>query len=567
MHWGAMSGERDNSGGTSLHYLIGLAGARRIAGLAVLLVLSSLTEGLGLLMLVPLTQMLAGGEALGAQAGWLSLFSALGPAQLLLIAAGLVCLRAGLVHVASESRRSLGLDITRRLRALAHGAIMQADWRWLSAQGSADHTALIMGEADRAGLLADRALTVAALAVTLAILLLTALAIAPPLAGVMLAAGALLTLPLLALQSRKGARADAYLEAYLQLQRVVGDGIAKLRAARIAGAPEALAREFESASDALRQQELDYFRLGHVLQMLFQMLAAVLLACAIYLALFVWQTPLAVFVPVLAIAIRCVPLIASLLQALRGWSHALPALGSLRELVAEARAHQEPEGSVGERLAFRRAIALEQVSLHHAGRATPVLNDLSLAIAAGSFVAVTGPSGSGKSSLADMLCGLYAPDAGELSVDGIALDPAHRLAWRRQVAYLEQAPFFLDATLAENLTWGLGQVDDEQIARALGDASADFVHDLPDGLETRMGERGRQFSGGEKQRIALARALLREPDLLILDEVTASLDAANAQSIRRSIEKLRGVRTIVLLTHDRELLALADSVIELGGHG
>jgi len=383
----------------------------------------------------------------------------------------------------------------------------------------------------------------------------------------MLAAGALLALPLLALQSRKGARADAYLEAYLQLQRVVGDGIAKLRAARIAGAPEALAREFESASDALRQQELDYFRLGHVLQMLFQMLAAVLLACAIYLALFVWQTPLAVFVPVLAIAIRCVPLVASLLQALRGWSHALPALGSLRELVAEARAHQEPEGRAGERLVFRRAITLEQVSLRHAGRAVPVLSDLSFTIAAGSIVAITGPSGSGKSSLADMLCGLYAPDAGELSVDGIALDPARRLAWRRQVAYLEQVPFFLDATLAENLAWGLGQVDDARIARALGDASADFVHDLPDGLETRMGERGRQFSGGEKQRIALARALLREPDLLILDEVTASLDAANAQSIRRSIERLRGVRTIVLLTHDRELLALADSVIELGGHG
>src|SRR3546814_478399 len=113
---------------------------------------------------------------------------------------GLVCARAGLVHLASESRRRLGLDITRQLRGQAHGAIMRADWRWLSAQGSSDHAALIMGEADRAGMLADRALTIAALAVTLSILLLTALLIAPPLAGVMLAAGALLSLPLLAVQ-------------------------------------------------------------------------------------------------------------------------------------------------------------------------------------------------------------------------------------------------------------------------------------------------------------------------------------------------------------------------------
>ena len=557
----------DTGDGASLRYLIGLAGARRIAVLGALLVLSGLTEGLGLLTLVPLTQLLAGSTELGGQGEWLAWLAALGPVQLLLIVVGLVCLRAGLVHLASESRRRLGLDVTRRLRALVHAAIMRADWRWLSAQGSADHAALIMGEADRAGMLADRALTVAALAVTLAILLLTALLIAPPLAGMMLAAGALLSLPVLAVQSRKGERADAYLEAYLQLQHVVGDGIAKLRAARIAGAREALDREFRAASDALRQHELDYFRLGHVLQMLFQMLAAVLLACAIYLALFVWQTPLAVFVPVLAIAIRCVPLVASLLQALRGWSHALPALGGLRDLIARARAHQEPEECAGERLAFRTAITLEQVSLHHAGRAAPVLSDFNLTIPAGSMVAITGPSGSGKSSLADMLCGLYAPDTGELRVDGVALDPAHRLAWRGQVAYLEQVPFFLDATLAENLAWGLSQVEDERISRALAAASADFVRDLPDGLATHMGEHGRQFSGGEKQRIALARALLREPDLLILDEVTASLDAANAASVRQSIEALRGTRTIVLLTHDRELLALADTVIELGGHG
>ncbi|MBA4164159.1 MAG: hypothetical protein C0510_05950 [Erythrobacter sp.] len=562
-----MSVERGTSSSASLQYLIKLAGARRIAVLGVLLVLSGLTEGLGLLTLVPLTQLLAGDTRFAGQGGWLAGLETVGPVQLLLIVVGLVCLRAGLVHLASESRRRLGLDITRQLRNLAHGAVMRADWRWLSTQGSADHAALIMGEADRAGMLADRALTVAALAVTLAILLLTALVIAPPLAGVMLAAAALLSLPLLVLQSRKGARADAYLNAYLRLQRVVGDGIAKLRAARIAGAGEALASEFESASDALRQHELDYFRLGHLLQMLFQMLAAALLACAIYLALFVWQTPLAVFVPVLAIAIRSVPLVASLLQALRGWSHVLPALGSLRELIAQARAHQEPEGSAGERLNFGSEITLEKVSLHHAGRSAPVLSDFSLSIVSGSVTAVTGPSGSGKSSLADMLCGLYAPDSGELRVDGVALDPARRLAWRGQVAYLEQVPFFLDATLAENLAWGLRQVDDARIARALAAASAEFVRDLPDGLATRMGERGRQFSGGEKQRIALARALLRNPDLLILDEVTASLDAANAAAVRQSIAGLRGARTIVLLTHDRKLLALADSVIELGNNG
>src|SRR3546814_20440407 len=96
--------------------------------------------------------------------------------------------------------------------------------------------------------------------------------------------------------------------------------------------------------------------------MLFRMLAAAVLACAIYLVLFVWQTPLAVFVPVLAIAIRCVPLVASLLQALRGWSHSVPALGGLRDLIARARAHKAPEDSAGERHNFGREAPYEEVS-------------------------------------------------------------------------------------------------------------------------------------------------------------------------------------------------------------
>ncbi|HSG57174.1 MAG TPA: ATP-binding cassette domain-containing protein, partial [Paracoccaceae bacterium] len=131
----------------------------------------------------------------------------------------------------------------------------------------------------------------------------------------------------------------------------------------------------------------------------------------------------------------------------------------------------------------------------------------------------------------------------------------------------EQKPFFLDATIEENLCWGRGDIDPQVIETALAQASAEFARELPHGLATIMGEGGRQFSGGELQRLALARALVAKPRLLILDEVTAGLDAANRAAIMRTVAGLRGSCTIVLLSHDREFLTLADRIIELDAAG
>jgi ATP-binding cassette subfamily C protein len=559
-----MSGAEGTSTGEKMRFLARVAGKRRLIILFGLMIASSLSEGLGLLMLVPIVHLLTAAPSSGQGEFWLGLFDGWSAPQLLASVVALIALRAVIVFMANESRRALGLHVTRHMRMLTHESIMQADWRWLSGQNSSDHAAMIMGEADRVGTMADRALTILTLAITLTILFATALMISPELAGAMTMLGVMLALPFLILRRKKGTSAQRYTLAYLRLQRIVSNGLQRLRAARIANAESELAGDFRDASTDLEQEELGYFRWGHALHLVFQIFAAAMLAAAIYAALFIWQTPLSIFVPVLLIAIRAVPLIGNFQTAWLGWTHAGPALEAITQFNTAAEQHREEDEQSVPSLLFSREIELSHINIGFAGRDNPVLHGFTLKIPKGGVIAIAGPSGSGKSTLADLLCGLVAPDSGFLSVDGQELDGAGRKAWRNKVAYLEQVPFFIDATIAQNLTWGLDNIGEVQMLTALETASAQFVLRLPQGVETPMGEGGRQFSGGEKQRIALARALMRDPLLLILDEVTAALDAENAEAIRQSITRLRGSYTIVLLSHDRLLLDMADEVVELG---
>ena len=548
----------------ALRFLLRESGSRHLAMLAILMIGASLTEGFGLLLLVPITQMVAGEREVPLDPAWLERLVDLPLGLLLIGVVVLVSIRAGVSYLANEARRSLGLRLGRKLRLMAHRAILGADWRWLSRQHSADHAALIMGEADRVAALANQALVMLTAGITLAILIGSSALISLPFTAAVVGAGALVGLGLALLRARDAQDGQAYVSAYTSMQRLVSNALQHLRAARIANAESILASDFASASNELSEVELRYFRAGHRTQMLFQIAAACALAALVYAALDLFALPLSVFLPVVAISARTVPLVGSIQQAWRGWRYNLPALDSLTTMIAQATDHREPPRIAPDPVQMKQSIALRDVTLRYEGRENPVLDGFSLDIPKGSIIGITGPSGSGKSTLADLLSGLMAADEGSLQIDAQPLGAAERVRWRRQVAYVEQSQFLLDATIAENLAWGMGEVPEEELLASLDGASAGFVRELPDGLATPMGEAGRQFSGGEKQRIAMARALLRDPDLLILDEVTSALDLENASAILETVERLRGSCTILVLGHDPRLLAMADQVVTLG---
>ena len=208
-------------------------------------------------------------------------------------------------------------------------------------------------------------------------------------------------------------------------------------------------------------------------------------------------------------------------------------------------------------------VRLDGVSFAYPG-SSAVLDQVDLELAPGETVALVGPSGSGKSTLASLLLRLAEPTAGRITVGGVELASCDPAAWRRQLAWVPQRPTLFRGTVADNIRLGnpgasAGRVE----GAALLAGAAAFVHDLPDGFETVVGDGGRALSAGQLQRLALARAFLRDASLVILDEPTANLDRGSAVLVEEAIDRLREGRTLLLVAHSPELAQRADRIVTL----
>lgn len=191
------------------------------------------------------------------------------------------------------------------------------------------------------------------------------------------------------------------------------------------------------------------------------------------------------------------------------------------------------------------------------------LREIDLDLSRGEFLVLSGPSGAGKTTLADLLVGLMPPTTGRISVDGVALDAGNRRRWRASCALLAARPYLFPGRIRANLAWGREDADEEEMRRALEAAAADFVFRLPEGVDAEIGDGGGGLSAGERQRLAFARALLRRPTLLVLDEATSQLDEANEGRVLETLRSLRGRTTIVAATHSAAFLAAADRVVRI----
>lgn len=211
-------------------------------------------------------------------------------------------------------------------------------------------------------------------------------------------------------------------------------------------------------------------------------------------------------------------------------------------------------------------IRLEGVSFRYPSRPGFVLEGFDLELPPGETVALVGASGAGKSTVADLLLRLAEPSAGRVVVDGVDLAGCDVEAWRRHVAWVPQRPVLVRGSVADNIRLGVPSAGDEEVrhAAALAGAHA-FVTRLPEGYDTVVGDGGRPFSAGERRRMALARAFLREAPLVILDEPTADLDPVNAGLVAEAIERLREGRTLLVIAHRPELVRHADRVVALVG--
>jgi ABC-type multidrug transport system fused ATPase/permease subunit len=209
-------------------------------------------------------------------------------------------------------------------------------------------------------------------------------------------------------------------------------------------------------------------------------------------------------------------------------------------------------------------VELDHVTLRYAGTTTDALTDVSLAIEAGTTLALVGSTGSGKTSLVALLARLYDPTAGSVRIDGADVRDVDLRSLRGEIAIVDDDPFLFSASVRDNIAYARPDATDDEVSDAARRAQADaFISALPDGYATRVGERGLTLSGGQRQRIAIARALVADPRILILDDATSSVDASTEQQIKDALREAMAGRTTVVIAHRLSTIALADEIAVL----
>jgi ATP-binding cassette subfamily B protein len=268
----------------------------------------------------------------------------------------------------------------------------------------------------------------------------------------------------------------------------------------------------------------------------------------------------------MAYHLRLLAPVQSLLGLYTGLVTARVSLGRIFELLdakvdvverADAVVLPEPQGE----------IRFENVTLRH-DRENTVLNNVSFHIPPGSVCAVVGPSGVGKSTIADLILRFYDPQQGSVKLDGHDLRDLRLRDLRQAVALVDQAPFLFNASIAENIAYAKSEATRAEIIEAARAAMIhDFIEGLPDRYDTAVGERGMTLSAGERQRIAIARALLSQPSVIVLDEPTAALDPATERTLATALRALLAGRTAIIITHRYSLVEITDQIILLENGG
>ncbi len=416
----------------------------------------------------------------------------------------------------------------------------------------------------------------ALLELTVALCLLPGLVYLAP--GLTLAVLPLLAIPLLPLRllrARLGRRSRELLDEWTRAAGRLTVGIKNLLLLRVHGTAARERELAERSLDACRDHALGYHRLAAA-EIAYSQSLAIAIVCVVGLvARSRAALPPAALVAYFYLLYRFLQQLARLGYSATSMALGMPHLRGLMAFEAEAAARihppaprpapaaPAPAGPIG--------WSLRGVSFAFEGAPTPVIRDLTLEVPPGSALVITGPSGAGKTTLLSLLAGEIAPTAGTIDVRYPGQEgplAGGRASLLSAFGYVGPESFLVEGSLRDNLVYGLGRDPDAaEMDRALRAAGCDYIDSLPGGLEHRLDDQGGGLSAGQKQRLCLARALLRAPRALLLDEATASLDLRAEEAVVEALRALKGEVTLVIATHRAALLSLADQRVDLEDRG
>ncbi|MFC2950291.1 ABC transporter ATP-binding protein [Marinicaulis aureus] len=535
-----------------------------------LLLLAGLTEGLSIVLLVPIIGVYGGAigdfeaPGLGADAS-----AAVQPLfhSLPLLLFGLVLLiaaRAFLVRMAELTNAKLIQDYCLMTRQSLFESVVNASWSFLASLRGADINHSLTADVDRIQTALISLMTLIRACVMALVYVIVSLFFSWKMTLIAALLGGALLLLLAPLRRRARLYGTQFSQLRQRQYHIIGDFIDSMKASKAFSTEQDFFEKLKTSLRAIRDATLSFTKAASLAQMWVQIGSGAALAVFVYLALDRFDLSPAATIAMIVVYLRLSPRILSIQQTIQTLNANMNALEVVLALKARCLAHEEPRDAQGQApLTLMRGIRFENVGFNYeAGPA--VLSGVSLNLPVGAITAIVGPTASGKSTFADLLMGLTSPSEGAIYIDEARLDDGNRRGWRAMVGYVPQETSLMHDTVRANLLMGAPEASDADIQNALRLAKADkFVADMKDGLETVIGDRGAFMSGGERQRLALARAILRAPALLVLDEATSALDWEHEYAIIEGLKELRGKMTILVIAHRPSILDAADQIIVL----